>query len=85
MMNLNMNELKIIDFNRVCLDTTLTIAMARGTPGYFPENAEWRNGSKKWDLWSLSAIILEVDMPKKAFKNFTIEDECIKAAENHVK
>ena len=47
MMNLNMNELKIIDFNRVCLDTTLTIAMARGTPGYFPENAEWRNGSKK--------------------------------------
>lgn len=67
-LNLKPLEVKVIDFDRVYLDTTMTITRVRGTPGYFSENAEWRNGSRKWDLWALGAMILESDMPKKVYK-----------------
>ena len=85
MMNLKTKEVKIIDFDRVCLDTTMTMPLPRGTPGYFPENAEWRNGSKKWDVWALAAIILEADMQKDEYKKLNKEELCIKAAEEHIK
>ena len=35
----------------------------KGTPGYTPEACVWLDGSKKWDIWALSAIICEADMP----------------------
>jgi len=40
----------------------MTIGHVRGTPGYFPLRDEWRNGSTKWDMWALTAMILEADM-----------------------
>ena len=85
MLNLKPLEVKIIDFDRVYLDTTMTIARVWGTPGYFPENAEWRNGSKKWDMYAIGAIFLECDLPKKRYKEVTIEEETIKLAEDHIK
>ena len=40
----------------------MTIGHVRGTPRYFPLRDEWRNGSTKWDMWALTAMILEADM-----------------------
>ena len=40
----------------------MTLGTVLGTPGYFPIAKVWRDGSKKWDIWALVAIILEADM-----------------------
>ena len=40
----------------------MTLGTVLGTPGYFPMAKVWRDGSKKWDIWALAAIILEADM-----------------------
>lgn len=85
MMNLNPLEVRVIDFDRCYLDTTMSFVCVRGTPLYFPEDVEWRNGSKKWDVWAIAAIILEADMPLKAFKNVSIVEESTKLAEDHIK
>ena len=40
----------------------MSVGTVLGTPGYFPMAKVWRDGSKKWDIWALAAIILEADM-----------------------
>ena len=73
MINLKPLEVRVIDFDRACLDTTMTFAIVRGTPGYFPEEETWRNGTKRWDVWALAAIILESDMPVDEYKKAKTE------------
>ena len=66
-LNLEPLEVKIIDFDAVLLDSTTTLCSARGTPGYFPLANKWRDGSKKWDIWAMAAIILECDIHKDGY------------------
>ena len=62
-LNLNPLEIRIIDFERSCLYSEISKATMKGTPGYIPESCVWLDGSKKWDIWALAAIICEADMP----------------------
>ena len=59
---------RIIDFNRALPRDTKSVGSIKGTPGYYPIRPDWRDGSIKWDLWSMVAIILECDMPAGKFK-----------------
>ena len=52
----------IIDFDLSCNNRMMTITKDRGTPGYFPNRARWRDGSSRWDIWALMAIMAEADM-----------------------
>jgi hypothetical protein len=49
------------------LDTEETTGSVFGTPGYFPLTTIWLNGSLKWDVWALAAIICEADMGKDEY------------------
>lgn len=42
----------------------MTVGSCRGTPGYFPIREQWRNGSIKWDIWAIAAMVLEADMDR---------------------
>lgn len=66
-LNLSPLEVRVIDFDAVMLETQDTKGKVRGTPGYFPVRDDWRDGSKKWDVWSLAAILLEADMEKDEY------------------
>jgi serine/threonine protein kinase len=60
-------QVEVIDFNRATSTSIMTKGSVRGTPGYFPLREEWRNGSDKWDIWALAAMILEADMDKREY------------------
>ena len=77
-------KVKVIDFDCVFPSTTYTIGKARGTKGYYPESTKWRNGSFKWDIWGLTALICECDMPKEAFKHTDGEKKAVEKIKNHL-
>lgn len=56
----------------------------RGTPGYFPLREDWRNGSDKWDTWSLAAMILEADMDRKEYYRCYSELDTKSRARKHM-
>ena len=68
MLNLKPVQVVIIDFDRAKLDSTNSEGTACGTPGYFPDKRNIKEGSKKWDVWAYAAIILEADMQPKAYR-----------------
>lgn len=76
---------RVIDFNRVMSRDELTLGHVKGTPGYFPVRDDWRDGSTKWDIWSLVAIILECDMKVGIFKTADDEQHSLYFARNHIK
>jgi hypothetical protein len=74
----------VIDFNRAISRETLTLGHVRGTPGYFPIRENWRNGSTKWDIWALVAMILEADMDHRAYYRCGSELETKNRARKHL-
>ena len=74
----------MIDFDCVFPETTCTIGKARGTAGYYPQSRKWRNGSFKWDLWALAALICECDMPKDAYRSTDGEEKALKKLKAHL-
>jgi hypothetical protein len=62
----------------------MTVAHVKGTQGYFPERMTWRDGSTKWDLWSIVAIILECDMNVDDYAECDGEHHSIYKAKNHL-
>ena len=84
-LNLDPLEVRIIDFDAVFLDSTTTVGTARGIPGYFPFANKWRDGSKKWDIWAMAAIILECDMFKDGYFNTKGEDDAKQKLKMHLK
>lgn len=38
-----------------------------GTPGYFPDRDDWKEGDVQWDVWALAAIIIECDMKRNEY------------------
>jgi serine/threonine protein kinase len=67
MINLKPLEVRLIDFNRSVLRTVDTSGHVRGTEDYFPESANLRDGSTKWDVYAMAAVILECDLEKDAY------------------
>ncbi len=57
----------LIDFTRSYPLTQSTKGTVRGTEGYFPEKEQLRDGSTKWDIWSLGAMILEADLERNEY------------------
>ena len=64
---------KLIDFERAQPRTLTTVGHVRGTPGYFPERENLKDGSTKWDSYALAAIALECDMEKDAYLHVMTE------------
>ena len=62
MVNLQPLSATLIDFNRAYPLTQCTKGTCRGTEGYFPQKEDLRDGSTKWDIWSLGAMVLEADL-----------------------
>jgi serine/threonine protein kinase len=85
MINLDPLEVRIIDFNRVNLTTTITDGHVRGTPGYFPERDNWKDGDAKWDLWAFGAIILEADMILNGYYHCKSELDAYAFATKHIR
>lgn len=77
-------EVAVIDFNRAISMSTMTTGHVRGTPGYFPLRENWRNGSIKWDVWALTAMILEADMEKREYYRCHSELETKNRARKHL-
>ena len=52
-LSLNPLDVRIIDFDRSCLESETTKSTALGTPGYFPESHVWLYGNKNgiYGLW----------------------------------
>lgn len=73
----------MIDFNRVNKDTTISKGTVRGTPAYFPERDDWRDGSAKWDIWALAAMILEFDLRPNVYYKVNSEREAINLSQKH--
>jgi serine/threonine protein kinase len=84
-LNLNPLEVRVIDFDHAFLDSTNTLGTAMGTPGYTPFADKWRDGSKRWDVWALAAMVLEADMGKDGYYRTKGEDDTIKKLEIHIK
>lgn len=85
MLNIEPLEVKLIDFNRVYLDSTLTKGSIRGTPGYIPERSNWEDGNVNWDIWAVAAIILESDVEIEAFINSNTEKDLKNIAAQYLK
>lgn len=83
-MKLDPLEVRIIDFDCAFPDTIHTESVARGTPGYFPQAKSWRNGSTKWDMWALAALICEADMPLGEYPPMLSEDKALKKIRAHL-
>jgi hypothetical protein len=59
--------------------------MQRGTPGYCPVRPNLKDGSTRWDLWSLAAMILEADMKPGEYMAIQTERGAIAQGEDHAK
>lgn len=77
-------RVRIIDFNRCVSRLEATDGSVVGTPGYFPNARELRNGSTLWDIWSLGAIILESDMEKDEYMVINSERGGLGKAAKHL-
>jgi len=77
-------QLVVIDFNRATATCIMTKGSVRGTEGYFPFREEWRNGSDKWDIWALAAMILEADMDKREYYRCKTELDTKNKARKHI-
>ena len=84
-LTLNPLNVKIIDFNRSNLDCTSSLGYVKGTPGYFPIREDLRDGSKKWDVYALGAIILEANMKLDGYYDTKNEEETKAKAKSHLK
>lgn len=67
MLNFQPLKVVIIDFNRALRVENTREGTVMGTPGYYPEREDWKDGDYQWDVWALAAIILECDMERDAY------------------
>ena len=66
-------KVKIIDFDRSFSMAVGTKETMVGTDGYYPFKPNMDDGSPRWDVWSLGAMILEADMEKDHYLNVDSE------------
>ena len=75
MLNFNPISVVIIDFNRALRVEVSRLATVMGTPGYYPEREDWRDGDTQWDVWALAAMIIESDMPRNEYYSCRCEKD----------
>jgi hypothetical protein len=46
---------------------------------------DWRDGSKKWDVWSFAAILLECDMDKDEYLHTKDDSQAKYKLRKHIK
>jgi len=63
----------VIDFDRATPRTQESKGSILGTPGYYPNFLNLRDGSTRWDVWALAAVILEADMEPGAYRTASNE------------
>ena len=61
-------KVALIDFDQSLPITGTRRNGTRGTPGYQPDNSDWMDGSRMWDIYALVCIVAECDMPKDLYK-----------------
>ena len=64
MLSLRPLKVKVIDFDRSVNHAVGTRGSFVGTEGYYPYKPQLEDGSTKWDIWALGAMILEADLEK---------------------
>lgn len=77
MLNLRPLHVVLIDFERATLRSQKTGPTVKGTIGYFPIYRELYDGSTRWDVWALAAMILEADMSPGEYRNVQNERGCM--------
>ena len=60
-------KVALIDFDRALPNTMTSRTGVRGTPGYQTDSGPWFDGSYLWDLYALTIIIAEFDMPRDEY------------------
>nr|AAB42033.1 57 kD zinc finger/protein kinase chimera [Oxytricha fallax] len=75
MINFSPVRVAIIDFNRALRVEVSRLGTVMGTPGYYPEREDWRDGDFQWDVWALAAIIIECDMPRNDYYSTRCEKD----------
>ena len=56
-----------------------------GTDGYYPFKPQMEDGSPKWDIWALGAMILEADLEKDRYLRVDNERMSQNLCEKHLK
>jgi len=85
MINLRPLQATLIDFDIAFLRDSMTSGNIRGTPGYFPNKPNLKDGSTSWDVWAVAAIILEADMRPGEYYGVSNERSAHQKAEDHSK
>jgi len=57
----------------------------RGTPGYFPNKPNLKDGSTSWDVWAMAAIVLESDMRPGEYFGVSTERNAMQKEVEHIK
>jgi serine/threonine protein kinase len=79
-------DVKVIDFETVKLQSSKVAgSIVIGTPGYYPNKPNWKEGSTLFDVWALGAIILESNMKMDAYYDCGGEEDAKKRAKAHIK
>jgi serine/threonine protein kinase len=85
LINLRPLHIVLIDFERATLRTKKNGPTVKGTVGYFPLFKDTRDGSTRWDIWALSAMILEADMYPGEYRNVSNERGSMFKAQEHMR
>ena len=56
-----------------------------GTDGYYPFKPNMDDGSPRWDVWALGAVILEADMEKDQYLNIDSERAAQNLCQKHLR
>ena len=73
MLSLRPLKVRIIDFDRSFNMGIETKGNFVGKDGYYPYKPNLDDGSPKWDVWGLGAMILEADLEKDQYINVNNE------------
>jgi serine/threonine protein kinase len=78
-------KVKIIDFDRSVNLAVGTKGTFVGTEGYYPFKPQLDDGSTKWDIWALGAMILEADLEVDVYRRVDNERMAQNLCEQHLK
>jgi len=78
-------KVKIIDFDRSVNLGVETKGNFVGTDGYYPFKPNLEDGSSKWDIWALGAMILEADLDKNQYLTINNERGAQNICQQHLK
>jgi serine/threonine protein kinase len=78
-------KVRIIDFDRSVNMGIETKGNFVGTDGYYPYKPNLDDGSPRWDVWALGAMILEADLEKDQYINVNNESTAQNLCQQHLR